>query len=116
MCLCRISSDGSEHEWICDLVETPDNGNGYFSYVVYEDYAYCSSSVVNMDNNNTTIIEKINLADKSKETIYSYTAKETEIEELSFYDNKLVFRLSENNDLLTSDLYYYDLNKKECKK
>lgn len=117
MCsLCRISSDGSEHEWICDLVETPDNSNDYFSYVVYEDYAYCSSSVINMDNNNTTIIEKINLADKSKETIYSYTAKETQIEELSFYDNKLVFRLSENYDLLTSDLYYYDLNKKECKK
>jgi len=117
MCsLCRISSDGSEHEWICDLVETPDNGNDYFSYVVYEDYVYCSSSVVNMDNNNTAIIEKINLADKSKETIYSYTAKETEIEELSFYDNKLVFRLSENYDSLASDLYYYDLNKKECKK
>ena len=117
MCsLCRISSDGSEHEWICDLVETPDNSNGYFSYVVYEDYVYCSTSVVNMDNNNTAIIEKINLVDKSKETIYSYTAKETEIEELSFYDNKLVFRLSENYDSLTSDLYYYDLNKKECKK
>ena len=117
MCsLCRISSDGSEHELICDLVETSDNSNDYFSYVIYEDYVYCSTSIINIDNNNTAIIEKINLDDKSKETIYSYTAKETQIEELSFFDNKLVFRLSENNELLTSDLYCYDLGKKECKK
>ncbi|SEF72725.1 hypothetical protein [Lachnospira multipara] len=117
MCtLCRVSADGSEHEIICDLKETPDARNSYFSYVVIGNYIFCAISSPDTENETTSIIEKINIESKTRDTIYSYTSIRADIVELSYHDNKLYFRQSESAGLLLSDLYSFDINTEVCKK
>lgn len=113
--MCRVSSDGLEHEVICELGVVPDCASGYYSYIVTDRYIIYSESIGVSGQENTATINLYDIKTKNVDILYSYKANYGKISDLKTDGKYLYFRkVIGDGGIMSSELYKLDMENMIC--
>ena len=107
--LWRMSSNGSEHEKVCELGNAPMNSAEYFNYVITDSYVIYTSGLADVskrpEQKNYAEIILYDLKTKSKCSLYNYEDMFAIIRDLRVTNDSLYFMQRNIDGIFESKLY-----------